>query len=695
MKKKLLSVMLAITMCIAFIQCIAFATTEQVAASQTESQAMAANTVSTPVIVVKARAIGKKGVKLSWIVSGGAKGPFEVFAGKNKKKLKKIATTSKKSIAIKKMGKRAKLKNKTVYRFYIKGKNAKTATISFIIGGKKGKFGNPLKLGATLSKNTIAVGESVQIKSTTQYKKKLKSLGKKPVMSYFTDNETIATVNKKGLITGVNKGTTYIFVQHFGGRFAKLKIVVTEPKPIIVVKNLAKDIEAAIIEIENVKNEIYDDSDDVIKKEIDLIINNAKNDLENADSVEEIEKIVDDAKKDIGNLKELADAKKENKKVIDEVVIAVIETTLENRATNEQKTVFGKFADAAKKAIDQAADMETINVASDIGKAQINGAAQIYKEYNDKYADSDDANKKLIDDIVEDGLAKITAAKTMEKIEKSVSDVIVAIENIKIASAIQKGITYYETIKAPEYSQAEITKALEKKTELEAIDVTTTDITSIESMILTGAKEIVKAGFEALEINENVVGDEKAAVTSAKRDITTATTKIDIDKARQNGINALKTAAELYLLAIENDDTNTYTVDEKAMAKASKEAISDAKNPEAVEQARFTGEKAVAKVEFKKMLNGKKEEDILADGSKATVIEKFAAMVIKEIEESKTSTVVQTAKTIAEIKIAGLKTVADEFEKYSIEGDVTDGAKIANTIKEQAQDDIVIVDQYK
>lgn len=173
--------------------------------------------------MLKAKAAPKsnKSIKLTWSKVPGAE-KYMIFSNKcgKKNKYKYIATVSGTSYTAK------KLKKGTYYKFTIvavKGDDALAVSKTLHVTTNGGKKSNNTKVKLSKTKLSLGVGKSKTIKATLKSKKKV-SIHRK--VAWESDNLNVATVNSKGKITAVGKGTCYVYAYAQNGVAAKVKVTV-------------------------------------------------------------------------------------------------------------------------------------------------------------------------------------------------------------------------------------------------------------------------------------------------------------------------------------------------------------------------------------------------------------------------------------------------------------------------------------
>ena len=180
----------------------------------------------------KASKVTKNSVKLSWKkVSGASK--YIVYGntcGKSKKcnKLGEVKSTS---FTLKKLDGKA-LKKGTYYKFVVVAVDSKDKVISISkmvhAATSGGKVGNVKKITTKAKKNKVTVKTKKQFKLAAKQVAKSKKLKVKNhrKLSYESTNASVATVNAKGVIKGISKGSCYVYVYSQDGVNVKIKVTV-------------------------------------------------------------------------------------------------------------------------------------------------------------------------------------------------------------------------------------------------------------------------------------------------------------------------------------------------------------------------------------------------------------------------------------------------------------------------------------
>ena len=234
MRRKFFSILLSLAMVITMMPAMTVMSLAEETGVAPAPTVSASNDVS--VLMLKATKSGSKYVKLSWNkVSGATK--YKVYGNIKGKKLKNLATlkSSKKSYTVKKI-KGTKLKAHKVYKFYVqayKGKKkltklAKSRTIAFVTAKTMGKYANPTKITASETDCTVAVGSTKQLTATVTMPKGKKHLSSKygTKLIYKSNNPSVATVDSKGIVTGVSVGDAKIYIQDLSGLYCTTTVKV-------------------------------------------------------------------------------------------------------------------------------------------------------------------------------------------------------------------------------------------------------------------------------------------------------------------------------------------------------------------------------------------------------------------------------------------------------------------------------------
>ncbi|MBR1531142.1 MAG: Ig-like domain-containing protein, partial [Eubacterium sp.] len=181
---------------------------------------------------------GKK-ITVKWRKVAKADGYFVYvqYCGKKyKKPVKTIKKNSTTKVTITKLNGK-KINRKKNYKVYVaayknvKGKKVVLAkSISARVAGDKNKkYTNVKTIKATKKALTVKVGKTAKAKAkVTLVNKNKKHLPTKssPKFRYKTSNKSIATVDKKGNIKGIKKGTCNIYIYSINGKMTKIKVTV-------------------------------------------------------------------------------------------------------------------------------------------------------------------------------------------------------------------------------------------------------------------------------------------------------------------------------------------------------------------------------------------------------------------------------------------------------------------------------------
>ena len=169
----------------------------------------------------KASKVSANSISLSWKKASGAK-KYIVYGAQCGKstKYQKIVETKKTNASIKKIAAK-KLKKGTSYKFIIVAVdgNDKVVSTSTALHVKTsgGKYGNAKSINTAAKKNSVVIkkGKSFKLNAkqlAASKKTKLEKHSGVSAIRYESSNVKVATVNSKGIIKGVKKGTCKIFV---------------------------------------------------------------------------------------------------------------------------------------------------------------------------------------------------------------------------------------------------------------------------------------------------------------------------------------------------------------------------------------------------------------------------------------------------------------------------------------------------
>ncbi|MBE5941483.1 MAG: hypothetical protein E7264_02965 [Lachnospiraceae bacterium] len=178
----------------------------------------------------KVKAVGKnKAIKVTWAKIPEADG-YYVYGTKCKtefKKIKTITNPSKVSFTQKNLKKGQYYKYKLAAYKTIDGKNYIIAnSIDVHAVTKGGKYADPTKIKVNKTKINLRKGKKATIKASYTIQKGKKQALHISKFRYESTDKTIATVNKKGVVKGIKKGTAYIYVYAQNGVYKKVKVTV-------------------------------------------------------------------------------------------------------------------------------------------------------------------------------------------------------------------------------------------------------------------------------------------------------------------------------------------------------------------------------------------------------------------------------------------------------------------------------------
>lgn len=183
-------------------------------------------------LLLKATKSTRKAVTLGWKkVTGANKYVVYGNACGKKYKMKKLATVTGNKKKVSKISK--KLKKATYYKFIVVAldENNNVVSTSKVVhastAGSK-KKANPKAVKVTKPKKakaTVAVGKTAKIKAKVTKAGGAK-VKKHRALSYESRNPAVATVSAKGVITGVKKGSTTVYVYAQNGSYKAVKVTV-------------------------------------------------------------------------------------------------------------------------------------------------------------------------------------------------------------------------------------------------------------------------------------------------------------------------------------------------------------------------------------------------------------------------------------------------------------------------------------
>ena len=176
--------------------------------------------------------VTKKSVKLTWKKIKGAS-KYIVYANKcgTKNKYKKVLTTTSSSKVFTKVAGK-KVKAGTYYKFVViaydrSGKKIATSK-TIHVATKGGKVGNDKKVVISPKKKSLTLkkGKTVKIKAKAIPQSRKLKVKRHRKIAFESSNKKVASVNSKGVIKGLKKGTCYVYAYTQNGTFAKIKVTV-------------------------------------------------------------------------------------------------------------------------------------------------------------------------------------------------------------------------------------------------------------------------------------------------------------------------------------------------------------------------------------------------------------------------------------------------------------------------------------
>lgn len=185
-----------------------------------------------PVLMAWGKSVGRKAIKTSWTPVDGAAN-YLVYASHCGKKMKLVGKTSKTSWTVKKVGGK-KLKAHSPYNFRVtavdsKGNGIVTSMKIHVIAARTmGKHANANKVTAKKKAITLNAGQKATVKAKVKLPRGKKSLSGKhgAALRYTSDNPSVASVNKKGVVMAKAPGLATIYIQEIGGRYCTVTVTV-------------------------------------------------------------------------------------------------------------------------------------------------------------------------------------------------------------------------------------------------------------------------------------------------------------------------------------------------------------------------------------------------------------------------------------------------------------------------------------
>ena len=172
-------------------------------------------------LCVKVKKSKKKAISLTWKNIQVAK-TYVIYGAKCGTSYKKIATVHRKTFTNK------KLKKGTYYKYMVVALNEKGEVVAISklihVATKGGKVGNCKKLKVNKSKVNLKQGKKFKLKVKQIAESKKVKLKKHRKVAFESDNQDVAVVSKKGIITAKKKGTCSVYVYAQNGVYKKIKI---------------------------------------------------------------------------------------------------------------------------------------------------------------------------------------------------------------------------------------------------------------------------------------------------------------------------------------------------------------------------------------------------------------------------------------------------------------------------------------
>ena len=174
-------------------------------------------------LCVKVKKSKKKAISLTWKKIQVAK-KYVIYGAKCGTSYKKIATVHKKTFTNK------KLKKGTYYKYMVVALNEKGKVVAISklihVATKGGKVGNCKKLKVNKSKVNLKQGRKFKLKVKQIAKSKKVKLKKHRKTAFESDNQNVAVVSKKGVITAKKKGKCSVYVYAQNGVYKRVKVTV-------------------------------------------------------------------------------------------------------------------------------------------------------------------------------------------------------------------------------------------------------------------------------------------------------------------------------------------------------------------------------------------------------------------------------------------------------------------------------------
>lgn len=174
-------------------------------------------------LCVKVKKSKKKAISLTWKKIQVAK-KYVIYGAKCGTSYKKIATVHRKTFT------NEKLKKGTYYKYMVVALNEKGKVVAISklihVATKGGKVGNCKKLKVNKSKVNLKQGRKFKLKVKQIAKSKKVKLKKHRKTAFESDNQNVAVVSKKGVITAKKKGKCSVYVYAQNGVYKRVKVTV-------------------------------------------------------------------------------------------------------------------------------------------------------------------------------------------------------------------------------------------------------------------------------------------------------------------------------------------------------------------------------------------------------------------------------------------------------------------------------------
>ena len=174
-------------------------------------------------LCVKVKKSKKKAISLTWKNIQVAK-TYVIYGAKCGTSYKKIATVHSKTFTDK------KLRKGTYYKYMVVALNEKGEVVAISklihVATKGGKVGNCKKLKVNKSKVILKQGKKFKLKVKQIAESKKVKLKKHRKIAFESDNQDVAVVSKKGIITAKKKGTCSVYVYAQNGVYKQVKVTV-------------------------------------------------------------------------------------------------------------------------------------------------------------------------------------------------------------------------------------------------------------------------------------------------------------------------------------------------------------------------------------------------------------------------------------------------------------------------------------